>query len=118
MEGVLAIVFIFGGASLILYKFFDSRHKEKMVLIEKGLINEDLKYLYSNRLRNPNRYSTLKWGLVAVFIGLAVLLSIWFQQFSWADQHQGELIPGMIFLGAGIAFLIYFFISSRKKTDE
>jgi len=118
MEGIAAIILIFGGSAVILWKLFDSRHKEKMILIEKGLVNEDLKYLYSNRLRNPNRYSTLKWGLVGLFIGIAMLLSIWFQQYSWAYQHQGELIPGMIFLGAGLAFLIYFAIASKKKGDE
>ncbi len=118
MEGVIAIILIFGGSALILWKFFDSRHKEKMILIEKGLVNEDLKYLYSNRLRSPNRYSTLKWGLVALFIGLAVLLSIWLQQFSWADQHVDALYPGMIFLGAGLAFLIYFAIASKKGDKE
>ena len=118
MEGIIAIVFIFGGSTAILYKYFDSRHKEKMILIERNLVNEDLKYLYANRLRRPNRYSTLKWGLVGAFIGAAILSSIWFQQFSWANEHEDALIPGMIFLGAGLAFLIYFAIAPKKDVEK
>jgi hypothetical protein len=67
----------------------------------------------------PNRYSTLKWGLVALFIGASLLVVIPLQQFAWAQHHEGELITGIIFLAGGLAFLLYYsIVSKREKAEE
>ncbi|PLX30923.1 MAG: hypothetical protein C0600_07065 [Ignavibacteria bacterium] len=114
MEGILVPIAMFAAVAVILWKYFDSKHKVRMLALEKDLVNENLKYLFSAQSAKPNRFGTLKWGLTALLIGLALLIVIPLQQFGWAQDHEGELITGVIFIGGGLAFLIYFFIATRK----
>jgi hypothetical protein len=65
-EEILIPIFMFACIALILYKFFDVRHKERMTIIEKGLVSEDLKHLYSQGWKT-NPYSSLKYGMLAAF---------------------------------------------------
>jgi len=114
---VLIPMTMFIAAGVILWKFFDSRHRLRMTIIERGMLDENLKYLYGNITSRPNRYGTLKWGLVAMFIGAALLVVIPLQQLSWSHDHEGELITGSIFLSGGIAFLLYYLIVSKREKD-
>jgi hypothetical protein len=72
---VIVPIFFFGGTALVLWKHFDSRHKERMIILEKGLVSEDLKYLYSGIKFRTNPFSALKYGLLAIFIGAGILMS-------------------------------------------
>ena len=115
MEGILVPVAMFAAIAVILWKYFDSKHKVRMLALERNLVNEELKHLFSGQSMKPNRYSTLKWGLTALFIGVGLLIVIPLQQTTWAQDHEGELITGMIFLCGGLAFLIYYVIAARKE---
>lgn len=67
---------------------------------------------------SENRNSTLKWGLVALFAGVGLLVN---DLFFFRDPHAletgfHEMIPfglELIFIAGG--FLTYFFIVNRKK---
>mgnify|MGYP000406889963 FL=1 len=115
---VLIPISMFAAIAVVLWKFFDTRHKMRMMIIERGLIDENLKYLFGSVTARPNRYSTLKWGLVALFIGASLLVVIPLQQFAWADRHEGELITGIIFLAGGLAFLLYYSIVSKREREQ
>lgn len=92
-----------------------SDNKVRRLAIEKGMINENIKYLYLDKFetRVP---SSLKWGMVLIGIGLALTI--------------GQVLPsrlsetatvGLMFLFAGIALVVYYFIGSRllkKETKE
>lgn len=115
---ILIPISLFVAIAAVLWKFFDTRHKIRMMIVERGLIDENLKYLFGSVTSRPNRYATLKWGLVALFIGLALLVVIPLQQFAWAHRHEGELITGIIFLAGGMAFLLYYFIVAKREKTE
>ena len=119
-EDIVIPIVMFGSTAFVLWKMFDSRQKVRIAALEKGSIDENIKYLFGNVLgnaeRKPSRLGTLKWGLAAAFIGFALLLSIPLQAFDWGRHHQGELITGLIFAGVGLAFLVYYGIA--KKADE
>lgn len=115
-DDILIPFILFTSIAVILWKFFDGRQKVRIAAIEKGNIDENIKYLFGSSFRQPSRLGTLKWGLAAAFIGIALLVSIPLQAFDWARYHQGELITGLIFTGGGLAFLVYYGIA--KKADE
>lgn len=114
-EEILIPIFFFGAIAAILWKFFDTRHKERMTIIEKGLVNEDLKHLYSGLSWKTNPFSSLKYGMLAAFIGAGVLVSAFVA--SWFPVHEDQFTAGIIFLFAGLG-LVTFYVIAKKKMDE
>ena len=43
MEPIFVIFIIFGSTALVIYKFLETRHKERMAMIEKGVSPADFK---------------------------------------------------------------------------
>ena len=85
-----------------------SDNRVRKSLIEKGVIDENVKYLYADK--GPLQYlSSLKWGLVLIGIGLAFL----FGQF-FPSRISEEMTVGGMFLFAGLGFLIYYFVAKEK----
>jgi hypothetical protein len=116
MGEVFIPIFLFGGIAAVLWKFFDARHKERMSIIEKGLVKEDLKYLYThNFIWRSNPYSALKYGMLAAFIGVGILISAMLSQMFFA--HEDQVTAGVIFLFGGLG-LITFYAISRKRLEE
>jgi hypothetical protein len=118
MEDILVPFFIFASTGAVLWKFFDSRQKVRITALEKGGVDENMKFLFGTEASKPNRHGTLKWGLAAMFIGIALLISIPLQAFEWAQYHKGEMITGLIFTGGGLAFLIYYAVAAKKERHE
>ena len=103
-DGVTAVGVILALA-FIIKMLLDHRLKSR--LIDKGLVDEKVKYLYDNTVKG-SILNNLKWGLVLCAIGIAALASWWFPGFI-----EEEGILGMMFLLAGIALLIYYFIAPK-----
>ncbi len=100
----LCVVAIWGGQIL-------TRHKERMTIIDKGLNPTDLKALYERNWKAANPLSSLKWGILLAFIGLAVLVGIWLRdQFFFNDG----VIPGLMAVFGGIGLIIFYFIAAKK----
>ena len=101
----LSIVAVWGGIVL-------TRHKERMTIIDKGLNPADLKALYERSSRAANPLSSLKWGILLICVGLAVLIGIWLRdQFFLNDG----VIPGLMAVLGGAGLVFFYFIASRKK---
>lgn len=114
-EEILIPIFLFGGIAAVLWKFFDTRHRERMSIIEKGLVKEDLKYLYSGITWKSNPYSALKYGMLAAFIGVGILVSAFLTQVFYT--HEEQITTGIIFLFGGLG-LITFYVIARKKMEQ
>lgn len=105
LQEVLIPAVVFGAIIIALKLMLDSRLRNK--LIDKGMVDENVKFLnYSTA--QTHRLSSLKWGMVLVSIGLALLIS-----YIWPDVFSDEGTFGLMFLFAGIGFLIYFGISQK-----
>lgn len=109
-------IFLFGGTALILWKYIDSRHRERMVIIEKGLVSEDLKYLYSSGGRPAHPLSSLKYGMLAAFIGVGILVSAFLARVFWDSAEQ--VTAGVIFLFAGLGLITYYSIAKKRLEEE
>ena len=92
-----------------------TRHKERMSLIEKGLKAEDIRALYErNKLRPLSPLTSLKWGLIFVCIGFAVIVGMYLRA---TYNVEGGIFPGLMALFGGIG-LILFYLLAKKKVAE
>lgn len=86
------------------------RHK----LIDKGIVDENVKYLYSSRLSYENVPSSLKWGIVLIAVGSA----IWIAELFPYSFREEAIVSGMLILG-GLALIVYYFIAGKIiKSDS
>lgn len=85
-----------------------SENKTRRKLIEKGLVDENIKYLFPDK---PKDYvsSSLKWGMVLIAMGLAVFAG----QMAPSDLVEEVTIGCMLVFG-GLALVIYYVIASKK----
>jgi hypothetical protein len=112
---IIVPIFFFGGTALVLWKFVDSRHKERMSILEKGLVTEDLKYLYSGMKFRTNPMSALKYGLLAIFIGAGILMSAFTAQLFQGLQEQ--MTAGIIFVFGGLGLITFYFIANKRMAE-
>jgi hypothetical protein len=118
MQGpeVLIPIIMFGGGAVVAYKYFDGRHKERMAMIEKGTNPADLKNLLPNKSWSLSPLSNLKWGLMAIFVGAAII----FANFMHETYRISESVfPASILIAGGLALVIFYTIANAKiKKDE
>ncbi len=79
-------------------------------LIDKGLVDKNVKYLF--KYGSPS-LSSLKWGMVLVGIGSAVIIGK-LAPYRWSDEAT---ISGMFIL-AGLALIIYYFIAPKAPNGN
>lgn len=108
-------IFLFGGAAAVLIVYFNNRHKERMAMIDKGLSPELFKGQPVKDWFRMNPLSSLKWGLLSVFVGLSIMFAMWLHE--TYDAPEGIYISSMLVAG-GIALVIFYFIASRKLKRE
>ena len=111
MVGILVPITLFIISGAVLWKYFDSRHIERRTIIDKGLNPADYKELYKHHAFATNPLASLKWGLLAVFVGLGALLAVvlddWF-------HFEHMIYPGLILIFGGIGLLVFYAIASKK----
>jgi hypothetical protein len=98
VNGLIAIVFFFTSIMLIAGSAIIGRHRERMGMIEKGMKAEDIKALFARSFREPHPLTSLKWGIIFVAVGLAVLLGLFLHS---AYYMEGGIFPGLIAVFGG-----------------
>lgn len=99
----ISVIAVWGGLIL-------TRHKERMTILEKGLNPADAKALYERNWK-ASPLSSLKWGILLAFVGLAVLIGIWLRdQFFFNDG----VIPGLMLLLGGVGLVLFYFIAAKR----
>ena len=92
-----------------------TRHRERMAVIARGLSSEEIKALYFRNPYRMNPMGSLKWGIVLMFGGLAVLLGNFLHDVYHVDD---SIIIGMICIFAGVALILFYGIASRKREND
>ena len=112
MEPIFVVFIIFGSIGGVIWKYLDSRHHERMAMIEKGTKADDLKSDFPIFRINP--LSSLKWGLFFAFIGLGIAAGTFFDNaMGWDDG----VYPAMIFLFGGSGLVTFYMIAKSKVTN-
>lgn len=100
---VFPVIIIFPTFALMFKWYFEYRTRKQ--LIEKGLVDEKVKYLQFNRW-DQFAPGSLKWGLVFLFVGAAIIILRIISEYI-----PGEIILGTILLAAGLGLLVYYLIA-------
>ncbi|MDH4070514.1 MAG: hypothetical protein OEV30_08820 [Ignavibacteria bacterium] len=110
MELFIPIVFflVTGG---VIAGFLLTRHRERMTMLDRGLAPEDIKQLYERSAGRFSPFSSLKWGILFLSVGLAVLVGMWLRESYYLPEG---IYPALIALFAGTG-LISFYLITRKK---
>jgi hypothetical protein len=87
-------------------RLMELHHAERMAAIERGMDVPPLPLELIDG-RSARRRTSLLPGLVWLFVGLAVLISM-------QSIGEEEAILGLIPAGVGLAYLIYYFTEGRK----
>ena len=117
-----AIILFFGAIIFGILKLVQiiTEYKLKRRLLDKAQVDEgfssalaeSLKTLTTSKESNP--YPSLKWGLVTLGIGIALIVT----NFMEVDYMQSSLPIGLLLTGASLGFLVYYLIviSKEKKS--
>lgn len=109
-EAVIIVPAVFLSFVLMIKIISDNRIKK--MLIERDKVDENVKFLYQGfAARDP--LSSVKWGLVLIGIGLALMLGQLFP-----STFSDEAGVGLMFLFAGIGFLVYYFMAKNKVQNK
>ena len=94
---------------------------ESFLKIEKEQVKEEMQYLFSDKLGLAVP-SSLKWGMVLVSVGLAIILGQILDASNALSGHDADALTfSMIFIFGGAALIVYYFIGSnmlKKQSNE
>jgi len=96
-------------------------NRTKRMLIEKGEVNENLKYLFADKfaLAVP---SSLKWGMGLIGVGFAIFISQILKAIGIVRGHDADVVMfALIFIIGGIALIAYYFLAlnmAKKQETE
>lgn len=111
---VVAIIFIFGIPGVIIFWAIQSKHRERMKLIDKGLTPEEVREYFRDAEKKPkNPFSTLKWGILFLFLGVGFFLA---NVLEYTFEIGEDLMPALLMFFGGAAFIVYYLIV-KSKTD-
>ena len=98
---------------LSVYWTVTSKHKEKMAMIERGIDPNE-----NDPERKPNRYSSLRNGLLMIGLAIGTIAGIFLARTMKEEYEMFLIIVAMIVVCGGIAFTSYFFISKKLMEQE
>ncbi|MBN1465179.1 hypothetical protein JXA02_05415 [candidate division KSB1 bacterium] len=110
-HGIFVPIVLFGVIAYIVK--IAAENRTRRILIEKGEINENLKYLFADKLAYAVP-SSLKWGMVLIAVGLAFFIS---RAVNLGMDDETALFA-LMFLFGGIALVIYYFIGTRMLKNQ
>lgn len=114
MEVSIVFISLFIVVFGIFYLYYNTRHKERLALIEK---DKDVSVFVSNkapRTSNVWKIVILNLGLISIGVGTGILFGSFL--YHVAGMQEEVAISASIFLMSGIALIIGFFLT--KKMDE
>ena len=103
-------------AGLILgYQFITSRHRERMGLINQGIIPPET----SKKKSDPNRMVSLRNGIVLVSLGIGVIAGILsIENLVLDNSSKFFVMTAAILVFLGIGYLAYFFLSQKIERKD
>lgn len=108
---IIAIMGFFSTIIIIAYLYFNSRHRERMSLIEHGKDASIFKETKETQFSN-----SLKYGVVAVMIGLGIISATLLDEVGFQSESSYFSMV-LVFGGAGL-MTFYFYMKKQTKNDE
>ncbi len=86
-------------------------HSTRKKLIEKGIVNEDIRHLYANT-ETVSLPSSLKWGIVLVLVGITTVI------LKAVGDVSAEVAIGVILIAAGAGLIFFYALATSKANKE
>ena len=111
LRDVLMPITIIGtfGTSLYFFVKVMTDYILKKKMIEKGYVNEETQALFKQHTAE-NKYSSLKWGLIILFAGLALVVLEFIP-----TGPESPLPYGLFAVSVSLGFLIYYFLVKKEN---
>lgn len=106
MPGELIPITLFLIVPIIVKIVSDNNIKKRV--IDQGLVNADLRYLYIDRLEH-HIPAAFKWGLVCIAVGLGILIG--------QIYKSDEITVAAMLMAGGAALIIYHFIAKKWAAE-
>lgn len=111
LRDVLMPISILGTIATGIYLFTkimtDYILKKKM--IEKGFVNDDTQAIFKQHANTDGKYSSLKWGLLVLSAGLALII------LEYIDVRSDSPLPyGVLAVFISVGFLVYYFLVQKN----
>ena len=98
------------GAALYFFTKALTDYILKKKMIEKGYVNDDTQAIFKTHA-SDNRFGALKWGLLALFGGVALILM------EYLDVRSNSTLPyGILAVALSLGFLVYYVIVKKEIT--
>ena len=101
---------LFISTAIVIISYFTTRNRERMAMIEKGLSSDEIKAMFTREVRR-DPLNSLKWGILFVLAGVALMLGAYLHETYNVDRH---VIVGMIALFVGIGLVLFYSIASKR----
>jgi len=119
MIPIIAVVMGLGTAMLAIYLGYRKRrdmfalyHQERMAAIDKGVEVPPIPdSFFASAYTSSPRRDLLK-GLVWLFLGIGITVAL------YNNLHSKKALYGLLPLGIGLAYLIYYMAEGRKVIEE
>lgn len=115
MEPIFVVFIVFATLGVVVYTWLSSRHKERMAMIEKGVSPSEFKSGSLREVFAPNPLSSLKWGMLAMFVGIGLMVGNLLDTAFYLDD---SVYPGSMLIFGGLGLILFYFIASRKMKGE
>lgn len=104
----ISIIGSFGTAVYMFTKIMTDYILKKR-MIDKGFVNDSTQAIFKNH-ENSDKYPALKWGLIALSTGLALVL------LEFIDTRPDSPLPyGLLAVFISVGFLAYYFMVQREQ---
>ena len=97
----------------ICYWVLTGKHKERMAMIERGIVPEEAQ----RQKANPNRYIALRNGILMVSLALGALVGFILDPYI-TNISNYVVLPATTILFGGIGFVGYFFLAHYLEQKE
>lgn len=104
---IVAMVFVPAFAGMVAVTRIVSDNRTRRKLVEAHASEQVIHALYMRRTRDPDVFASLKWGLVSVGIGLALLV---IQMLPY--EFDEPIAYGLMFSFAGAGLLAFYAIAA------
>lgn len=102
--------------SILIFNKINSTHKERMGLIQQGIIPPDAPKRKPKQQTTPNRYVSLRNGIILISLGIGFIAGfLGIKYLVIGEDNPFFFFAASIVLFLGIGFLVFFMITRNVK---
>jgi hypothetical protein len=102
--------------SILIFNKINSTHKERMGLIQQGIIPPETPRRKPKEQNTPNRYASLRNGIILVTLGIGFIVGfLGIKYLVIGEDNPFFFFAASILLFLGIGFLVFFLITRNVK---